>query len=200
MKSEQGVDVQICKKFFLGTLGYPLHNDRIVRHVLAKSSGNEVVFKSIKKGHPSEKKIDRVCITDHIKSFNPTVSHYRREHAPNRLYLPSDININLMHLDFLEKNPNYKISYELYRKEIKNMNISFALLGYEECWTCEAFENHIKLSKHSKENLDSDCEQCRLWKKHHEHALMAREEYRKDASIEGGQTCLFVSVDLQKLS
>lgn len=200
MKDENGVDFQVCKRFFLGTLGYPLHNDSIVRKVLSKTSPNELVANAIKKGHPSEKKIDRENIRNHIKSFNPTISHYRREHAPRRLYLPSDININLMHKDYLEKYPDNKISYDLYRKEVKDMNISFAILGHEECWLCESFENHIKSSKHKKDNIQSECEQCRLWDEHHKKAIMARQEYKKDASTEGGETKLFFSADLQKVN
>lgn len=199
LTDDKGVDFQVCKKFFLGTLGYPLHNDIIVRDVLSKTSANELVANPIKKGHPSEKKIERESIKSHIKSFNPSTSHYRREHAPERLYLPSDINIKLMHKNYLEKYPDKKISYELYRKEVQEMNISFAVLGHEECWLCESFENHINSSKHRKDNIRPDCEQCQLWNEHHNKAIMAREEYKKDSSTDGGETTLFFSVDLQKV-
>lgn len=105
-----------------------------------------------------------------------------------------------MHQDYLRKNPTIHISYELYRKEVRDMNISFAVLGHEECWQCESFENHIKNSKHSKENIQSDCEQCSSWKEHQESAIAARQEYKKDVATEGEQTSLFFSVDLQKVS
>ena len=58
-KDNDRVDIHItyvCKKFFPGTLGYPLHNDRMVRDVLSKTCANGLVTKPIKKGHPSEKK------------------------------------------------------------------------------------------------------------------------------------------------
>lgn len=194
------MDFQVCKKFFLGTLGYPLHNDRIVRDIVTQTSVNQIIAVPIKKGHPSEKKIGRQNIADHIKSFNPCISHYRREHAPDRLYLPSDININLMYNDYLEKYPDKKISYELYRKEVKKMNISFAVLGHEECWQCESFQNHTKTSKHSKDNIPTDCEQCKSWEEHHKNAIAARKEYKNDASTVSDETSLFFSVDLQKVS
>lgn len=58
-------------------------------------------------------------VNTHIELFHPTISHYRREHAPNVRYLPSDINIILMHSDFIEKYPNIQISYEFYRLKVK---------------------------------------------------------------------------------
>lgn len=45
-------------------------------------------------------RIPEHVINDHIESFQPTVSHYRREHAPKTRYLPSDITIKFMHEDF----------------------------------------------------------------------------------------------------
>lgn len=56
LKDAEGVDFQVCKKFFLGTLGYSVHNDRIVRDVLTKMSSKELVATPAKRGHPSEKK------------------------------------------------------------------------------------------------------------------------------------------------
>lgn len=52
-------------------------------------------------------------INAHIESFNPQITHYRRERAPNRLYLPSDINMVLMHNDFKEKHPQINVSYNI---------------------------------------------------------------------------------------
>lgn len=153
VKSDSGVDINVCKKFFLAILGYPLHNDRIIRDVLNKTDPKDLIVKPLKRGHPSEKKIDRQLIIDHINSFGPRISHYRREHAPNRKYLPSDINIKLMHTDFLSKHPQMNVSYELYRQQVAGMNISFAVLGHEECWQCEKFDLHSKISKHEKKIL-----------------------------------------------
>ena len=41
-------------------------------------------------------------ISSHISKFNPCISHYRRKHAPNRLYLPSELNIKVMYDYFKE--------------------------------------------------------------------------------------------------
>lgn len=200
LKSDTGIDVNVCKKFFLAILGFELQNDRIIRNVLEKTDSKSLLVKPLKRGHPSEKKIDRQQIIDHINSFGPRISHYRREHAPNRKYLPSDINIKLMHQDFSQKYPNINISYELYRQQVDEMNISFATLGHEECWQCETFDLHSKNSKHDKKNLNSDCEDCEKWRIHHENAVEARNEYKIDASFSAlNSESLYFSVDLQKV-
>ena len=36
--------------------------------------------------NPNSNTIHPTKIIDHIMSFNPAVSHYRREHAPNKKY------------------------------------------------------------------------------------------------------------------
>jgi hypothetical protein len=90
---------------------------------------------------------------DHIEEFNPSISYYRKEHAPNTRYLPSDINATLMHASFIKINPGCNISYEFYRKKLKEKHISFATLGNEECEVCESF----KLHEHNDESLSSDC-------------------------------------------
>ncbi|KAK4879538.1 hypothetical protein RN001_007684 [Aquatica leii] len=94
--------------------------------------------------HPSSRKIDRTDIINHINLFKPTISHYRREHAPNRKYLPSDITIKFMYKDFQQKY-SQSVFYELYRKQVNDLNISFANLGHEECWECEKFTLHEKV-------------------------------------------------------
>lgn len=189
-----------ARNFFLAILGYQLHNDRIIRDVLNKADPKDLIVKSLKRGHPSKKKLDRKPIIDHINSFHPSISHYRREHAPNRKYLPSDINIKLMHKDFVNKYPGMNVSYELYRQQVSEMNISFAVLGHEECWQCETFELHSKISKHEKKNIQVDCEDCQKWKLHYEQAIEARKEYIIDASsIRAGTESLCFSADLQKV-
>jgi hypothetical protein len=62
---------------------------------------------------PSNKMSDDMTtmIKEHIESYHPAVSHYRREHAPRRKYLPPELTINDMHKDFTEKHSQV-VSYE----------------------------------------------------------------------------------------
>jgi len=93
LKSDDGTDVAVCKVFFLTTLGFMQTNDFVVRQALmSMDAGYAVGPKPDCRGKaPKRSKVDRLVIRLHIDSFHPTISHYRREHAPNRRYLPSDI-------------------------------------------------------------------------------------------------------------
>lgn len=86
--------------------------------------------------------MDNEVIRKHIMSYKPSISHYRREHAPHRLYLPSDLSFSFMHKNFILKNPQSPCSYEKYRVVAKQMNISIVKLGHEECESCETFSLH----------------------------------------------------------
>ncbi|CAH1109540.1 unnamed protein product [Psylliodes chrysocephalus] len=59
-------------------------NDRFVRHVLNKSKNAGLTPNPNKRGKKEKVKIDRDIIINHIESFQPTIAHYRREHAPPR--------------------------------------------------------------------------------------------------------------------
>lgn len=103
----------VCKKFFLATLGYDLKSDRILRNITLRADVKCLLPKKDNRGrHKKENKFDEEKIVEHIESFRPSISHYRREHAPQRKYLPSDISKSKMHKHFMEKY-NCEISYEL---------------------------------------------------------------------------------------
>lgn len=68
-----------------------------------------------------------------------------------------------MHQLFLEKYPEqqYTISYDYYRNQVSKKNISFTVLGHEECKVCES----LKIHEHVKDNLVDDCETYSIHKK-----------------------------------
>lgn len=127
-------------------------------------------------------------------SFKPNISHYRRSHAPNRLYLPSDLSVIKLYNDFAEKYPNV-CSYDHYRRNIRSLNISFVQLGHEECECCE----HFKIHGHCEDNLQEDCKECTSWIRHKEAAKEARQEYENDAKLQHTEKSIIYSVDLQKV-
>jgi hypothetical protein len=150
---------EVCKPFFLTTLGYNKNNDKRVLNIL--SNPPEVQNDQRGKHHQSNH-VDREKLRQHIETYRPAVAYYRRAHAPNRKYLPSDLNAVSMHSDFNEKNPEVKVSYELYRKFLKHdMNISFAQLGNEECRQCESF----KLDQATCKDTES-CNDCISYQNH----------------------------------
>ncbi|KAK4875390.1 hypothetical protein RN001_011812 [Aquatica leii] len=173
LTNKTGEKMLVCKCFFLTTLGYHRKND----------------WSSICKTE---------CFIDtYIENFNPSVSHYRREHAPERRYLPSDLTIESMYKNYLETCPHNQCSNEVYRKRLKHKNISFTNLGHEECELCEGFKLHNK--QHNPENLDQACTDCNSWKEHIQRANDSRASYRLDTTEEDSPTTLKVSVDLQKV-
>ncbi|KAH9643380.1 hypothetical protein HF086_015494 [Spodoptera exigua] len=140
LSNETGSKVNVCKVFFLETLGYSRKNDKSVRNALTTITNTIPVDK--RGTNPNPKKFDDAKVIHHINSFNPSISHYRREHAPNRKYLPSDLTVISMYRDFYERQNmkdlpiHEQISYDYYRKVVKKLNICFTKLGHEECEVC----------------------------------------------------------------
>ena len=77
-------------------------------------------------------RFDRKPIREHIESFKPCISHYRRAHAPNRRYLSSELNVADKQKDFIDEG-NGSCSYSTYLQEFQPINISLRKLGHEEC-------------------------------------------------------------------
>ena len=103
------------------------------------------------RNEPPNKLSDKhlLIIRDHIMSYNPSISHYRREHAPKRLYLLSYLTITEMFDDYKKqciKHNHDPVSYPRYAKEVSSLNISFAKLGDERGEVCEEHKIHIKVS------------------------------------------------------
>ncbi|GFR99965.1 tubulin beta chain [Elysia marginata] len=143
-------------------------------------------------------RIDRSEIGEHIKKYcnNPAVHLYRREHAPSRLYPPSDITSSDMHADLCQS--LRQIGIETYRKEIRAQNItSFTTLGAEESEVCMRYKEHT----HEIENAQlCDCDVCANYKKKHlERRDLVRAAYQADVEKTNEQREIFTSVDLQKV-
>lgn len=197
-----GNDVQVCQKMFLGTLGYTSNKVVVAMMKSVNLNQNMLVPPADKRGqHAPKHKMPEANVShiqEHIKSYHPTISHYRRAHAPNRLYLSPEITIKEMHQDFKHKNPNMACSYATYRKIVKQMNISFVKLGEEECEICEAHNLHV----HDNET-EENCAQCNDWKDHSERAKVSRTAYKADvetATVHSAEDeTKYLSVDLQKV-
>lgn len=194
LKKDDDTKVEVCKIFFLTTLGFNKTNDK----VLYNSISDENLIDARGK-HTKTLAYDRDVLKQHVESFNPLEPHYRREHAPNRRYLPTDVTIRFMHKDFCEKHPQDPVSYELYRQHVKNMNIGFTLLGNEECETCESYKLHKKETSHDiEENILENCEKCTPFVLHHKKYVAARKLYEEHKTKQD-QDNVYFSADLQKV-
>lgn len=196
LPNADGQDVFVCKLFFLGTLGYT--SDKIITSTLAASQTHLLSPTSDRRGkhEPSNKKTvdQKKLIVDHIQAHNPSISHYRREHAPNRLYLSPELTITGMHKDFKAKYPNVSVCDETYRKIVDDMNISFAKLGEEECEVCLLYNSH----EHDNEDVQ-ECTKCIGWRVHNERARQARSCYIADKEAQIDRDYPVFSTDMQKV-
>lgn len=166
-----------------------------------------------KRGKYNRPKTLQDIVKQDIMQYSPTSSHYRREHAPHVLYLPSDLSAQKMFDSFnerqLEKN-EASCSYGFYCKMLKELNIKFTQLGHEECERCHAHQIHENQTGHSAktgkneqgESSSTDqskCKMCSNWKDHISQAISGREEYDDDRSNVRMHGSVF-SVDLQKVT
>lgn len=148
-------------------------------------------------------------VTQDIMLYRPTNSHYRREHAPYVLYLPSDLSARNMYKSFNERQSERnaeQCSYSFYCKMLRELNIKFTQLGHEECERCHAQNVHETQTGHSAKGSKEDegesscsnhstCQLCLTWKDHLSRAVSGREEYDSDRSNVADAETVF-SVDL----
>ena len=144
---------------FMSTLGYT--SDKFITTSLSNVNELGVCTPDMRGKHEAPHRLTEAQIDDirtHITSFNPQISHYRREHAPNRLYLPPELTITEMYSDYSLSFKENAASYVSYSRQVRDMNISFAKLGDEECETCESHKMHLKeeKAKEDKEKKEDD--------------------------------------------
>lgn len=188
--------LQVCKSTFLCTFGYS--NDSIITELCKYMKGDTPCLSAVKeyRGENNNlRTIDREIIINHIKTYNPCISHYRRHNAPNILYLPRELTVKMMHDDFCSKNEKL-ICQELYRSVLKSMNISLKKPNSDMCEDCCMFKNQI-------ENLENENEIEVIKNKLEEHKLkayQAHKMYKEDATIDiSGTSFRVYSMDLQKV-
>ena len=192
--------VKVCKVFFLTTLGFKYNNDSVLRVFKRLQISDQAVHSidNLKDGRcrsHKECKYDHEAVKAHVETYGPALPHYRREHAPNRRYLPSDVSVKDMYLQHKALNETNKdMSYNLFWQIFKTMNISFTQLGNEECEVCTKFYLH---------KLNCQCElQCSKYTgfiNHKRKYLTARKNYDNDADKAITDREIYVAVDLQKV-
>ena len=188
---------RVCRTFFLATLGYKATASYVNELVRKTPIGSPVPVPDGcgRFGPPSS--IDRDGIIAHIRSFNPFLPHYRRSHAPKRLYLPPELSIRFMVNDYNDRNPRATVSYNTYRREVNKLNISFARLSKEECELCKTLSlSHSKIL--GTRNCIEDCEACARQREHDELKMEARKVYQEDGE-HFSEDLIVRSVDMQKV-
>lgn len=186
-------ELNVCRKFFLKTLG---HKTDAVITELSRGIKRNVLYGDVtEKRGGKKRRLDRDPITNHILSFNPTVSHYRRNNAPLARYLPRTLTLHAMFSDFKKKFPNSTCSKEVYRQTIKRMHISFKFPRGDKCTDCESFEQEI--GQHEDANVPETLKTA--YEGHKIKANKAIQQYQDDASKENTTSVRYYSMDLQKV-
>ena len=195
----EGKAQTVCEKFFRHTLGFT--GNKIINHLFntRKWSPGCGWLPKDQRGKHTPKHALPVhvlnALDDHILTYNPTVSHYKRAQCPNRLYISSEHNLTSMYTDFTKTSRYPLVSKETYRRRIKSKNISFTDQGNTTCEECIAFKEGCE---HAKNNLVEGCPSCDQYKPHRYLYKLAREEYNKDAALDDPDT-YYVSADMQKV-
>ncbi|CAH1122987.1 unnamed protein product [Ceutorhynchus assimilis] len=192
VKRKNSTEIAVCRLTFLNTLGYT--TDSVITELVAaiKSGpcGDQV---KERRGGSHRPEADRDIIKNHIESFKPCVSHYRRKNAPNVRYLPRELTIKIMYDDFVSKHPNI-CKIEIYRQALKKMNISLRQPKSDVCEDCSSLKNIL-------ENGENEIIQNQ-YDSHRAKATKANLEYKKDSdeAAEAGSTNKRIySMDLQKV-
>lgn len=131
---------QVCKKFFINTLGI---SERIVFTALQKLDQNTGIVEEDKRGQKKKENESNLAldekIKEHILSFPRMPSHYCRE-SSSLLYLPSDLNISKMY-ELFKTSYNQPVSYTKYQKVFQTLNLAFHVPKKDRCNVCERFRN-----------------------------------------------------------
>jgi hypothetical protein len=197
LPGQSNENLEVCKVFFLHTLGYA--NDKVLSVIFKTTALSNLSVIPDRRGRHTPalamRQEDREAIRCHIESYKPCVSHYRREHAPNRRYLSSELTMKSMFHEFKKDHQDMKCCYETYRETVSSMNISFAKLGQEQCETCLIHERHKEDTGHGENSV---CSVCLSWHNHIESANVARRHYQNDCVIKDPLTSI-LSTDMQKV-
>ena len=110
MENETGEKITVFQKMFLSTLG--LTTDKTVQTILDKSEGSRTISDKRGKRIPGNKISDDISdnVNSHMLSFNPSISHYRKEDAPNKLYISREFNVSMMQQDFRNSNQDIRFT------------------------------------------------------------------------------------------
>ncbi|KAK3713262.1 hypothetical protein RRG08_043844 [Elysia crispata] len=86
----------VCQLFFLNKLGLKVSSDKIIRksYETAVIDNQRTVTNAadLKGKHGSRNPVHKI-VHEGMGQYHPLVPHSRREHAPLRRYLPSDLSL-----------------------------------------------------------------------------------------------------------
>lgn len=194
-------EINVCKTFFLGTLGI---SETVVRNTIKKSSyGIIEEDKRGKKMPPNKTKTETIeRIRKHIDSFPKYESHYSREKT-RREYLGAHLNLKLMYTLYVEECTRDNIDKKMIAKvwTYRNIfnthfNLGFKPPETDTCDDCDRFVIQMRGSGESEKDT--------LKSRYNEHLEDAKARYNLKAFDKLACTAntaagkKMITVDLQK--
>lgn len=188
--------VQVCRSFFLNSLGYT--NDSVITELITAVK-RQPICKLVKENRGCHAKTtrDRDIIKEHIQSYKPCVSHYRRYNAPNIRYLSRELSVKIMVDDFNSKYPTQRCGRETYRKTLKEMNISLHMPKSDACVDCMAYEQEKNEAEENGREIPESL--IENWNSHKQKAKKATEKYSLQKELPEDDSVRIYSMDLQKV-
>lgn len=197
-----GSEIRVCLKTFAETFRITVRRVEVLR---GKIMDGEMSVSDQRGGkrdimNGKSKEEWKVKIREHIGSIPTVESHYSRNHAPNRQYLPQELNVTRLYRSFLEKycsdSNQPPVSRQWYHEVfLTDFNLTFAKPRVDTCSTCD--ELHIRVKAAESEVLKRATLNER--KIHQMKATAATNEMANDAAQAkvSNDTCV-ISYDMQQ--
>jgi len=171
-----GRRVKVCKSAFIKTLD---ETDRFIREAVAnKAKSVPGITADDKRGKNAPKhklpEITRTAVKNHVLSYPSYESHYCRSRTDAR-FLPSHLNVAIMHRQYSEDSNNPSVSYATYLHIFQDCGRKFKQPKTDTCAKCDEFDILCKL--HSDQELEDT---IRKRNEHHSRAEAAYERKREE--------------------
>lgn len=184
-------NLTVCRQFLLTTLGYT--NDSVITELSKALKRGELV---LTKRSGGRQQIPRDHIEEHIMSYHPLQSHYRRHNAPHTRYLPRHLTVKEMYSDFVAKNENTQCGVETYGKTMKNLKVSLFMPKSDTCVDCQIYKDNM--ANHNDESLIPE-ELKKSYDDHKTKAVASVNMYRLEAKHSNSSHTKYFSMDMQKV-
>uniref|UniRef100_A0A6P7FH22 Uncharacterized protein LOC114327924 n=1 Tax=Diabrotica virgifera virgifera TaxID=50390 RepID=A0A6P7FH22_DIAVI len=192
-------EVQVCKKTFCETFGV---SGRRVQILAEKIGCDDESLKDKRGGKRQRREPEwKEKIINYISSIPEQNSHYDRSDAPNRKYLPTELNVVKLYKGFLEKycadSTEPPVSRQWFNDIfLTEFNLSFKPPRVDTCPTCDSLK--VQIDTAPTEEIKTDGKQ--KLEIHHRQAELARQQMSKDGieSRENNSDIRMVQFDLQQ--
>ena len=182
---------RVCKPVYLGTLA--ISHTRV--NYCLNHKGKDGLCSPDKRGKKTPANKTSSSAVNHIMNFLDAypkyVSHYNNS---QKHYFSPNTSIKKLHSEYLSKFPAYPVSFTIFQREFKKMNVNIYKPKTDTCQKCDYLQQNISKTEAipTKDNLIKERDI------HHAKAKRAREEL-KSATANESLNVLAFTFDMQKI-